>query len=150
MLFVVASGAYIALTWESKPATTEPPVSTTPPPATEPPVVTPPVEPPAPKVTRTEPNKEATLFTVDRTPVELVMRTDKAEDAFCWIRVDVDGTTAFEKTLSPGQEETVSAKSEIVVRTGKPWVVTFIVNGQDQGKGGEFGPVKDITVRAAP
>ncbi|MEX0974120.1 MAG: RodZ domain-containing protein [Bacillota bacterium] len=150
LLFIVAIGAYVAVTWEAEPAVTpEPPVSTTPPPSESPPVVTPPPEPPAPKIVRTDPNKEATVFTVDRTPVELVIRTAEGKDSFCWVRVSVDGELAFEKTLSPGQEQKITGKSEIKVRAGKPWVISLIVNGQDQGNAGEFGPVKDITVRAA-
>ena len=149
LIFVVSAGAYFAVTLRETPET--PPVATTPDPEPTTPVVTPdPEPPPAPKVVRTEVSPEQVTFTVDRTPVELTIRTAKGEDSYCWVRVVADGELVFERTLAPDQEEKVSAESEISIRAGKPWVLSLDINEQDQGLAGEFGPVKDITITRAP
>ncbi len=153
LFFAVALMVYVVVeNHKAAPATPAPPTSTEPttPPASTPPVASPPPEPSSPKIVRTDPDKENTLITVDRTPVELTLRTSKESDSYCWISVSLDGKAVYEKTLSPGQEEKISAKSEIVVRAGKPWVITLTVNGKDVGVGGEFGPVKDLVVRSVP
>jgi hypothetical protein len=107
-----------------------------------------PPEPPEPKIVRTDPDKETTLYMIDRTPLELTIKAGKDADSYCWVRVSVDGKMAFEKTLVPGTEEKVSAKSEIVIRAGKPWVISLTLNGKDLGPPGELGPVKEITIRS--
>ncbi len=109
-----------------------------------------PPEPPAAKIARTDPDKETTVFTIDQTPLELTIKIAKDVDSYCWVRVSLDGRIAFERTLSPGSEEKVSAKSEIVIRAGKPWVMALTLNGKDLGAPGEFGPVKDVIVRSVP
>ncbi|MGE5578613.1 MAG: RodZ domain-containing protein [Bacillota bacterium] len=153
LVFALAAGAYVVYTLQnSRPP--EPPVAVTPDPETDPepaePTVTEPPEPPAPTVVRTEVNPEAVTFTVGETPLELTMKTGESEDSFCWVRVQADGELLFEKTMAPGQEEKITADSEIIIRAGKPWVLTLMINGEDQGPAGEFGPVKDITITAAP
>lgn len=162
LILALAAGAYAVYTMQNKPQP-EPPVAADPDPGSDPgttepsepteptePTVTEPVEPPAPKVTRTDVDPGAVTFTVDGSPIELTLKTGESDDSYCWLRVVADGELLFEKTMSPGQEETVTADSEIVIRAGKPWVLSLVVNGEDQGLAGEFGPVKDITITAAP
>jgi hypothetical protein len=50
-----------------------------------------------------------------------------------WVRVSVDGRTAFEGTLRAGQTETWSGKDEVVVETGNGAGLQVTVNGQLQG-----------------
>lgn len=69
-------------------------------------------------------------FPVD--PQGYVMLTlDSTEHV--WVRVTVDGMTAFEGMLDPGQSETWSGKEEIVVETGNGAGLQVTVNGQSQG-----------------
>jgi hypothetical protein len=51
--------------------------------------------------------------------------------------------------LTPGEVVDLTADSEITIRAGKPWVMDIILNGQEMGPGGEFGPVKDLVFRVA-
>lgn len=152
LLFAVALISYYAVSRYNagKAANTEPPVSIAPPETTTPPVTEPETEPPEPeaKVTRTDVDSETVDITIDRTPLELSIKTTQDTDSYCWLRITVDGNIIAEKTLGPGQEEKVSANSEIVLRAGKPWVITLTLNGKDLGVAGEFGPVKDITLRS--
>jgi transcriptional regulator with XRE-family HTH domain len=108
-----------------------------------------PVEPPAPVVTREDPTAEKSVWSVDRTPVELVLKLASESDAYCWVSVTIDGEFAFERTLSPEEIVELSADSEITIRAGKPWVMNLLVNGQDMGPAGEFGPVKDLVFRSS-
>ena len=113
----------------------------------------PPETPPAPappKIVRSDPDRSTTNYTIDRSPIELVIKTGSDAESLCWLRVSADGKQLFEKTLSPNSEERISAQSEITLRAGKPWVITLELNGQSLGTAGEFGPVKDITVRSVP
>ena len=110
----------------------------------------PPPAPPPPKIVRSDPDKATTHYTIDRAPLELVIRTGRDADSVCWLRASADGKHLFEKTLPPNSEEKISAQSEIVLRAGKPWVITLELNGESLGTGGEFGPVKDITIKAVP
>lgn len=109
-----------------------------------------PKPPEAPKFTRSDPDPETTVFTVDRTPLDLTIKASAGSDSYCWIGVSVDGSPSMEKTLTPGQEQKVSAKSGIEIRAGKPWVISLVLNGKDLGVAGEYGPVKDIFVRVVP
>lgn len=124
--------------------TAEPPTGSTPDPTGDPKEP----RPPTPKVTREDPNKEKTIWSVDRSPVEVVLNLTEGEDSYCWVSVKTDGAASFERTLVPGEEVKVTAKSEITVRAGRPWVMKVQVNGQDMGFAGEFGPVKDLVFRS--
>jgi len=50
-----------------------------------------------------------------------------------WVRVTVDGMTAFEGMLDAGQSETWSGKEEVIVETGNGAGLQVTVNGQSQG-----------------
>jgi cytoskeleton protein RodZ len=69
-------------------------------------------------------------FPVD--PEGYVMLTLQAAE-HVWVRVTVDGLTAFEGILGPGQAETWSGREEVVVETGNGAGLQVIVNGQLQG-----------------
>ncbi|MGQ9522120.1 MAG: RodZ domain-containing protein [Anaerolineae bacterium] len=71
-----------------------------------------------------------------------------------WVRVTVDGFTAFEGMLSPGAPQTWIGQEMVIVETGNGAGVVAIVNGQTQGSlcgRGEvcargWGPEGEITV----
>jgi hypothetical protein len=69
-------------------------------------------------------------FPVD--PEGYVMLTLQATE-HVWVRVTVDGMTAFEGMLAPGQAETWSGKEEVAVETGNGAGLQVTVNGQLQG-----------------
>lgn len=50
-----------------------------------------------------------------------------------WVRVTVDGFTAFEGMLSPGAPQTWIGQEMVIVETGNGAGVVAIVNGQTQG-----------------
>ncbi len=65
-------------------------------------------------------------------PEGYVMLTLQATE-HVWVRVTVDGRTAFEGTLGPEQSETWSGREEVVVVTGNGAGLQVTVNGQLQG-----------------
>jgi hypothetical protein len=69
-------------------------------------------------------------FPVD--PEGYVMLTLQATE-HVWVRVTVDGRTAFEGTLGPERPETWSGREEVVVGTGNGGGLQVTVNGQLQG-----------------
>jgi cytoskeletal protein RodZ len=69
-------------------------------------------------------------FPVD--PEGYVMLTLQATE-HVWVRVTVDGLTAFEGTLGPERSETWSGKEEVTVATGNGAGLQVTVNGQLQG-----------------
>jgi cytoskeleton protein RodZ len=69
-------------------------------------------------------------FPVD--PEGYVMLTLQATE-HVWVRVTVDGLTAFEGTLGPERAETWSGREEVVVATGNGAGLQVTVNGQLQG-----------------
>jgi cytoskeleton protein RodZ len=107
-----------------------------------------PPEPSAPTVTRDDPNREKTVWSIDRTPLELTLKMRENSDSYCWVSVYTDGKHSFERTLTPGEVVSITAASEISIRAGKPWEMDITLNGQDLGPGGEFGPVKDLAFRS--
>jgi len=50
-----------------------------------------------------------------------------------WVRVTVDGFTAFEGMLSPGAPQTWVGQEMVIVETGNGAGVVAVVNGQSQG-----------------
>lgn len=71
-----------------------------------------------------------------------------------WVRVTVDGITAFEGILSPGQAQSWSGREEVAVDTGNGAGLLVTVNGQSQGVVGgrgqvcsrSWGPTGEVTV----
>lgn len=135
---------------EEAPATTPPSGEVQEPGLPEPagPVDELPTEPPAPVIAREDPNAEKTIWSVDRTPLELTIKMRGSQESYCWVSVYTDGKYAFERTLVPGEIVELKAESEITIRAGKPWEMDLILNGQEIGPGGELGPVKDLVFRS--
>ncbi len=98
-------------------------------------------------VVRSDPNQEVTLFRINETPLKVDLEVSGEEDTRCWILAKADGERVVEKTLGPGEIVSITAKNEVTIRAGKPWVLTLVLNGHDLGVGGLYGPVKDITFR---
>jgi hypothetical protein len=58
-----------------------------------------------------------------------------------WVRVTVDGFTAFEGLLEPGLSETWTADEMVIAETGNGAAVIAVVNGQPQGVLGGRGEI---------
>lgn len=73
-----------------------------------------------------------------------------------WVRVTVDGFTAFEGMLAPGSPQTWTAGELVIVETGNGAGVVAVINGQPQGPlcgRGEvcargWGPAGEVNVPA--
>jgi cytoskeletal protein RodZ len=71
----------------------------------------------------------------------------------CWVRVSVDGETVLDRVLTPGEQETLDAKGEIVLSVGNAGGVMFRVNdrpGVPLGKSGEVKKNIVITRQSLP
>jgi cytoskeletal protein RodZ len=66
-----------------------------------------------------------------------------------WMRVEVDGKTAFEGVLSEGSRRTWEADSEVTVRAGNAGGVMVTYNGSQAEPMGEPGAVEEVTYTAA-
>ncbi len=66
-----------------------------------------------------------------------------------WLRVVVDGGTAFEGTLPPGTSRSWDAKQSVTVRAGNAGGVRVTINGKDEGLLGQVGQVVEKTWRSA-
>lgn len=90
-------------------------------PATRPPATLLPTLPPTPAATPT--------FPVSTSYVTLTLEAQE----HVWVRVTVDGFTAFEGMLSPAAPKTWVGQEMVIVETGNGAGVVAIVNGQPQG-----------------
>ena len=70
--------------------------------------------------TQTAPPPKATSF---------VLKVEVAPDGASWLRITVDGKTAYEGTLVSGQSKQYDVTDEATVRIGKPSVVTVYRDG---------------------
>ncbi len=91
---------------------------------------------PSPMVTATRatptsvPTPAATpTFPVSTSGVTLTLEAQE----HVWVRVTVDGFTAFEGMLSPGAPQTWVGQEMVIVETGNGAGVVAVVNGQTQG-----------------
>ncbi len=50
-----------------------------------------------------------------------------------WLRVQTDGTTAYEQIMQSGERETFQANRQVFIRAGNPAVVQVTVNGRQRG-----------------
>lgn len=98
-------------------------------------------------IKRSDPSEQTTVFETNQAPLQVTLTTLPGEDTTCWIQAKTDGQIAIEKTMGSDESVDITAQSEIHVRAGKPWVLTMTLNGQDLGKGGPYGPVKDLIFR---
>lgn len=127
--------------------TPDPPVTTEPPPPPPPPDPEP-VAPP--RVTRDDPHPGRTNFRVHAAELELTLQVGTGPEDRCWVRVVADGEQVFEGTLESGSKATYRASRELVVRLGRPWVVTMVLNQNELGPAGPVGVVKDIHIATGP
>lgn len=105
-----------------------------------------PTSPPTPEPTPT--------FPVSTGGVTLTLEAQE----HVWVRVTVDGFTAFEGMLSPGTPQTWTGQEMVIVETGNGAGVVAVVNGQPQGPlcgRGEvcargWGPQGEIPVHPQP
>ncbi len=68
----------------------------------------------------------------------------------CWMEIAVDGRVVFEGMLEAGSTQTWEASSEIRIRAGRPWSLTFDLNGEAFGPEGDPGdPAMTIIFRGA-
>ena len=104
-----------------------------------------PTEVPPPAPTNPPPTADATI---DVTPAPVANSNSKQEVALdfaatedTWLRVTLDGETAFEGILKSGDQASWVADREIVLRTGNAGGSIASVNGADLGLLGESGEV---------
>lgn len=62
-------------------------------------------------------------------------------DESCWMRVEVDGRTAFTGEVLANESKTFQAKERIHIKLGNAGVVNVQINGRDLGVLGERGQV---------
>lgn len=65
----------------------------------------------------------------------------KTKDQNCWVKVVIDGQTAYTGTLMPGQIKSFDGKEEIRLVLGNAGAVEVIYNGQNLGTLGPIGQV---------
>ena len=58
------------------------------------------------------------------------LRIDMRTQGVCWVKVVVDGRTAFARELQPGETQSLSAQRDIVIRVGDPAAFFYTVNGR--------------------
>lgn len=84
-----------------------------------------------PEATSPDPQKQTS-------PVELVLNVT---DANCWMKIDVDGQTAFEGIVTPGNVKEFSGQERINVVLGNAGAVEVQYNGENIGKLGANGSI---------
>jgi hypothetical protein len=65
-----------------------------------------------------------------------------------WVRAEVDGRTTMARLLNPGEDVSMHASREVVLRVGDAGALLVGVNGRPPGKIGRTGEV--VTTRLAP
>ncbi len=108
-----------------------------------------PVAPVLPAVTRSDPNRERTVWECEAPSLSLALSVLSEEDSECWLQVLSDGENVYEGTLLPGGALEFEAEGEIEILAGKPWCVILNLNGVDLGPGGVLGPVKKLVFRVS-
>jgi hypothetical protein len=68
--------------------------------------------------------------------------------ARAWIRLDVDGKTAFMGTLAPNEIKEVSASERITLQTGNAGALTISCNGKTLDSLGRFGQFRELRLTA--
>ncbi|OKH19914.1 helix-turn-helix domain-containing protein [[Limnothrix rosea] IAM M-220] len=80
-------------------------------------------------------------------PVESVVVDIKTQES-AWMRVEVDGETAFEGTLPEGTERQWVVDESIKIRTGNAGAVLITINNETPQPLGEPGAVEEFTYQA--
>lgn len=66
----------------------------------------------------------------------------------CWISARADGARVIERTLHPGERETINVNQELVLTAGDAAAVTLTLNGAEAKPLGKSGEV--VTARMGP
>lgn len=117
-----------------EPPTPEPTAEAT---ATSPPPTS--IATPIPPPTTTPPPTPTSPLTQTPAPQGITLQVEVTQRS--WLRIVVDGQTAFEGVLDRGATRTWRGREEIVMRCGNAGGVTVTVNGQPQGVLGDPGEV---------
>jgi transcriptional regulator with XRE-family HTH domain len=91
------------------------------------------------------PTAGPSIFAATPTPLTVQRRLEIRLEATarCWVKVDADGTEAFQGTLEPGAGKTFAAQSRILLKAGNAGGVNVFVNGSAQVPLGASGDVAD-------
>lgn len=96
---------------------------------------------------QTEPTESAETAQGEVAPFTL--KVSVAADGASWLRITVDGKTAYEGTLAGGQSKTFEVTDEAVVRVGKPEAVTITKDGEEVEITNN-GDVPTVNIKAEP
>jgi cytoskeletal protein RodZ len=64
----------------------------------------------------------------------------------CWVAAKADGQQVVYRLLQPGEQQTLTASKEILVRFGDAGAVTWKINGRDPGAIGLSGQVRNVKI----
>lgn len=81
------------------------------------------------KIPQLEPTTEPTKSQPSMTPMQLTLKV--TGDSSCWVRVKNDSQTIFERTLKPGESETLDLTTTVSVRLGNPSSISIYLNGKE-------------------
>ena len=96
----------------------------------------PPSEPEVPAIRKVEVSPTVVEYYVRAESVQLEVGVAPITDR-CWMHVTVDGRVAFDGMLAPGQIQTWQTPGEVRIRAGRPWALTFNLNGVSWGPEGD-------------
>jgi hypothetical protein len=104
----------------------------------------PPIPPPsAPPAAEPEPTLQSSAA-VDPSKLTVVLAASRP----CWVSARVDGEKVFERTLLPGEQQTIEVHEEIVITAGDASALSLTLNGAEARALGKSGEV--ITARMSP
>lgn len=87
-------------------------------------------------------------------PEEFSVIVHAREDS--WLSISADGNSLFADTIVGGNQRSIQAKKEVVIRAGNVGALDFVFNGKKLPAQGDFGEVRTLTfgpgglVRAGP
>ncbi|NJK48971.1 helix-turn-helix domain-containing protein [Candidatus Gracilibacteria bacterium] len=105
------------------------------------------IKPPPNKTTK--PNASKPTPTPKKTPAKPVV-TDVKIDATSWLKIVVDGKTAFEGNLPKGTQRTWTAQQQITIIAGNAGGVIVAFNDEKPKPLGKLGQVVTVTYKAKP
>jgi cytoskeleton protein RodZ len=76
------------------------------------------------------------------TPLRLAFTVDRP----CWVTATADGQRTLYRTLEPGEQQTLEASRQIVVRFGDAGAVKWTINGREGAPLGPSGAVRDLRI----
>ncbi|MEW6080571.1 MAG: RodZ domain-containing protein [Bacillota bacterium] len=141
VLLLVAFGGFLGRQYylSSRPVKAPPveaPVEEEPAGEPEPTPEEPPGEPGMPAIRRVEISPTVVEYHVPAESVQLEVGVAPITDR-CWMHVTVDGRVVFDGMLAPGQIQAWETSGEVRIRAGRPWSLTFNLNGVSWGPEGD-------------